>query len=78
MVSVSADQTTKEAGAFAKEIGATFPVVHDPAGKIFDAYGVGAMPTNVVVGRNGKVVRVIEGVDLKALDTSVTRAVATK
>ncbi len=78
MISVSADQTVTEAGAFAKEVKATFPVIHDPEGKIFDAYAVGPMPTNVVLGRSGKVVGIIEGVDLKALDAAVAKALVSK
>jgi peroxiredoxin len=76
VVSISSDESRTEAGAFAREIKATFPVVHDPQARIFEAYGVLGLPTNVVIGRDGKVVAAIEGVDLKALDSAVARAVA--
>jgi hypothetical protein len=36
------------------------------------------MPSNVVVGRNGKVVAAIEGLDIAALDAAVAKAVAAK
>lgn len=43
-----------------------------------EQFGVEGMPANVIVGRNGKVLASIEGVDTKALDTAVAKAVASK
>lgn len=76
VVSVSSDEDPKEAGAFAKEVKATFPVVQDPAYAIFEKFGVEPMPTNIVIDRQGKVVASIEGLDLKALDAAVAKALA--
>ena len=75
VLSVSDDEKPEVAGTFAREVKATFPVIHDPEGKIFDAYTVGELPTNVIVGRNGKVLKIVEGLDLKALDAAVGAAV---
>ena len=78
MVSVSADEKLSEASAFAKEIRATFPVVHDPKSAVTDKYGVLGLPANVVVGRNGKIVYSQSGADLPALEAAVSGAVAKK
>ena len=78
MVSVSNDETTREAGAFAREVKATFPVVHDPKSVVFDKFGVLGMPGNVLIDRKGKVVWSHEGADVPALQTAVARAMAAK
>lgn len=75
MISVSSDDDVKKASAFAREIKATFPVVHDPEFKIHDKFGVQPIPANVVIDRRGRVVASIEGVDLKRLDAAVAKAV---
>jgi peroxiredoxin len=75
---VSADESLREASAFAKEVKATFPVVHDVKGKMNDQFGVEGLPANVIVGRDGKVVASIDGVDEKALDAAVEKAVGAK
>jgi peroxiredoxin len=73
---VSPDEKASEAGAFAKEIKATFPVVHDPAYKVHEKFGVEPIPANVVINRKGKVVASIEGFDGtgKDLEAAVARA----
>lgn len=48
------------AGDFAKEHGLTYPVLIDADDKVADAYHVEGVPTNVVVGKDGKI-RYIEG-----------------
>lgn len=74
VVSVSNDQTAKEAGAFKKEIKATFPVLHDPKNVVYEKFGVSLVPSNVVVDRSGKVVHVQESADAAKLDAAVRRA----
>jgi peroxiredoxin len=75
VVSVSGDQKTLEAGAFAKEIRATFPVVHDPKAKIFEKFGVEPLPSNLVIDRNGKVVESVEGADLPRLEAAIRKVI---
>jgi len=41
---------------YAKEVGLSFPLVHDPDGKIFALYGVIGLPTTFVIGRDGRAV----------------------
>lgn len=75
VVSVSADPKVAEAGAFAKEVKATFPVVHDASSKMTDAFGVLPLPANVVVDRSGKVVYSGEGANLAALQSAIEKAI---
>ncbi len=74
MISISPDQSKQEASAFAKEIRATFPVIHDPKSVIFDKYHVGGLPANLVIGRNGKIAFGMEGSDTRALEAAVVKA----
>ncbi len=75
---MSADDKLSEASAFAKEVRATFPVVHDKKGPITDKFGVTTMPANVVLDRAGKVVYSLDGPDLPALEKAINTALAAK
>ena len=65
VVSVSSDEDVKQAGAFAKEVKATFPVVHDKSSAVFEKFGVVPLPTNIVIDRKG-IVRAIDPADLES------------
>ena len=78
VVSVSNDESVKEAGAFAREVKATFPVLHDPKNVMFKAFGDPAMPANVVVDRKGKIVASIEGAKIKAIEAAITKSLQKK
>jgi peroxiredoxin len=78
VISVSSDESPAQAGAFAKEIKATFPVVHDKNSAVFEKFGVEPLPTNIVIDRKGRVVYSKGEVDLKGLEAAVQRAVAAK
>jgi hypothetical protein len=52
-----------------------FKVVHDTTQQGAAAYGVGAIPANYVIGRDGKLVAVI-GYDLPALQQAAAKATA--
>jgi peroxiredoxin len=73
-VSISNDQTREDAGLFAKQVKATFPVVHDAKNQIHTQYGVDAHPTNIVVNKQGKIARVIEGADVPAIQAAIAAA----
>lgn len=68
------DEDLKEAGAFAKEVKATFPVVHDPSNAVAEKFKVEPIPANVIIDRSGKVVASFEGVDLKGMDAAIRKA----
>lgn len=71
---MTTDEDPKEAGAFAKEVKATFPVVQDLSSAVHEKFGVLGLPSNIVIGRNGKVIDAIEGVDIRRLDAAVAKA----
>jgi len=48
---------------FLETRGYTFPILLDPEGRVTESYGVEALPTTVIVGRDGKVVRSRIGID---------------
>ena len=52
-----------EVKAFLKEKGQTYPVLMDRKDKLFDAYGVKLIPTNIVIDKDGTVAEI-------ALDTT--------
>lgn len=47
--------------AFAKELGLTFPMFHDPSGKIQDIYQTTGVPETFLVGRDGVIYRKVAG-----------------
>ena len=56
IIGVNARESKEAVGRYAKELGLTFPLVLDPDGKINALYGVIALPTTFVVGRDGRAV----------------------
>jgi cytochrome c biogenesis protein CcmG/thiol:disulfide interchange protein DsbE len=47
--------------AFAKKYGLTFPIFHDPSGKIEDLYQTTGIPETFIVGRDGIIYRKVAG-----------------
>ena len=47
--------------AFAKELGLTFPIFHDPSGKIQEIYQTTGVPETFIVGRDGIIYRKVAG-----------------
>jgi peroxiredoxin len=56
IVGVNAREDARAARRHAEALGLTFPLVLDPDGKINALYGVIGLPTNFVVGRDGRAV----------------------
>lgn len=75
---MSADEKVEEAAAFGKEVKATFSVIHDPKSVVFDKFGVQGYPTNLIIGKNGKISAVLDGGDPAELEKAVTSALASK
>jgi cytochrome c biogenesis protein CcmG, thiol:disulfide interchange protein DsbE len=78
VISVSSDEKASEAGAFAKEIRATFPVVHDVKTTMSEKFGVEGLPANVLVDRKGKVIGSWEGSKVKEMEAAVAKAIGGK
>lgn len=48
-------------GEFVDELGLTFPILHDPAGKIQRIYQVRGLPESFVIGKDGVIYRKVAG-----------------
>ncbi len=55
IVAVNVDQDRALADSFLKKVPAQFRVEYDQAGKLARSFGVEAMPTSFLIGRNGKI-----------------------
>jgi peroxiredoxin len=73
VISLSVDDDRDKAGSLAKQVGASFPVIHDAGGKVAGLYGVSAIPLNVVVDTEGNVDQVILGANAEALKAAAER-----
>ena len=56
IIGINAREDKQAVGRYAMELGLTFPLVLDPAGKTNSLYGVIGIPTTFVVGRDGRAV----------------------
>lgn len=52
---VNVEQDTREAERLLKELGVSFPILFDPDNRVSKLYNVRAMPTTVMVDKNGTV-----------------------
>lgn len=66
----------KMARMFAQKSKVTYPVAYDPAqeSKVAKAYQVEGLPTNVIIGRDGKIRYWRQGFDAKGLKQEVEKA----
>ena len=62
-VGVNLDKERKNAEALVKRFGVTFPVVHDPDGKLAEVYDPPKMPSTYVVDKAGLVRHINAGFD---------------
>jgi len=56
IIAINTRESKEVVSRYAKELGLTFRLVLDPDGKINALYGVTGLPTNFVVGRDGRAV----------------------
>jgi len=61
MLGVNVDDDPKKAGAAASRLGVRFPVLLDQAKAVSKLYDLSAMPTTVVIDRDGRVRQVFQG-----------------
>jgi len=76
VLSVNTDETRAEALEFKKHFKTGFATLVN-GGSVARTYGVTGIPTNVVIRKDGKIARVIEGFDAQTLDAAV-KSVAAK
>lgn len=61
VVGINVRERTATVRAYSKELGLTFPLVLDPQGKIYAAYGVIGLPTTFLIDRDGRPVALAVG-----------------
>jgi peroxiredoxin len=71
VLAVSVDDSRAEAERFVRETGVTFPVMHDATHGIAEAWSPAAMPTTVVIDRQGVVRSVLSGEQPGQTDAAV-------
>jgi len=54
ILGVNVDTDSTKANHYLRDMSVTFPIVYDNSNKVSKAYSVNAMPTTVIVDRNGK------------------------
>ncbi len=55
------DENADKARRYLDENGITYPTLHDPSSSVFRGYRVGAIPTSLIIGRDGRLRKRIEG-----------------
>ncbi len=61
IVGVNEGESVERARAFARSLGIAFPIWMDEEQRYGRAYGVLGLPTTVIVGRDGKILRAVDG-----------------
>lgn len=54
LLAINVDKNTEDANRFLKDIETSFPILYDPKGTTSETYNVSAMPTTILIDRNGK------------------------
>jgi peroxiredoxin len=81
VLGISVDEERKDADRFLGVVPVSFAIAFDPRGDAARAYGVRAMPSSYLVGRDGRVRAVHLGFkpsDAEGLEAEVTAALAEK
>ena len=63
ILAINEDKEREKADAYLKSKPVTFPILIDGDGAIAKRFGIEALPTTILVGRDGKVLQVVEGVE---------------
>ncbi len=75
VVGVNMSDDRDRAVAFAKQLGLSYPILHDEDGSVASSYGVKTLPTLVIVDKNGIVSAVRTGLtDEASIDELITAA----
>lgn len=77
VVAVNLDTRAADAQAFLKAVPAPFQILYDASGKTPRSYAIKAMPTSLLIGRDGRVQLIHAGFrpsDTAALEAAITQA----
>jgi thiol-disulfide isomerase/thioredoxin len=69
VIAVNVDHAKDKADAFLADVGSALPVIYDPKGQIATEFHVQAMPTSVLIDRNGRVRFTHEGFFVDKIQT---------
>lgn len=81
VIGINVDKRDSDAARFLDKTPARFALAYDPAGTAPRAYDVKAMPSSVLIGRDGKVLAVHRGFaddDRAALEAQIRQALGVK
>jgi thiol-disulfide isomerase/thioredoxin len=79
IIAVNVDRRREDAARFLARTPARFSIAYDPAGQAASAYAVPAMPSSVLIGADGRVLKVHAGFkpeDTAALEAAIEAAIA--
>src|SRR5947207_5119644 len=63
LLAINVDKEREKADAYLKSKPVSFPVLIDKDGAVAKQLGLNALPTTILVGQDGKVIHVVEGVE---------------
>lgn len=63
LLAISCDQDADALTTYLARKPVSFPVLHDPEGRVAALYGVKAYPTTILIDANGKVISIFEGMN---------------
>ena len=81
VIGVSVDESKRAMAQFVKDLGVTFPIIHDPEHEIAARYKPTKMPSSYVIGRDGTLAFAHNGFkasDKKKITAAVEKALAVK
>jgi cytochrome c biogenesis protein CcmG, thiol:disulfide interchange protein DsbE len=82
VLAVNMDEKVEDANGFLAKYPVSFPIAHDPAGKVGDLYQLKGMPSAYIVDRKGVVSHLVVGFDEKkeaaTIETTISTLVGSK
>jgi cytochrome c biogenesis protein CcmG, thiol:disulfide interchange protein DsbE len=82
VLAINMDEKVEDANGFLDKYPVSFPIAHDPVGKVGDLYQLKGMPSGYIVDRSGVVNYVVVGFDEKTeaatIEAKISALVGTK
>ncbi len=77
-MAIDLKETPDKAKSFKDKHGLTMPIWSDKSGSVFPKFGQRGIPTNVVIGKDGKLKFAKAGFDLGGIKAAIDKALAEK